>query len=149
MATRNDDETTGNPEAAGLKGKRAPARPPAPAPGQTPLSRDMTDPQPAPEGVPFHGTLAARHPRMLLDPAAMPVVREGSGYVSEARLGRHYVTAEFDATETIYPPRCTTPISRVLWHKGNQVRRDAYELYLETHGRPDGVKPVEDGPAVA
>jgi len=140
MANRNDDETTDNPEAAGLKGKRTSTRTPAPAAGQTALSRDMADPQPVPDSTPFYGTLAARHPAVLLDPATMPVVREGTGFVSEALLGKHYVTAEFGATETILPPGCTTPISRVLWHKGNQVRRDAYELYLEKHGHPDRPK---------
>jgi hypothetical protein len=142
MANRSDDETT-NPEAAGLKGKRASTRTPPPGPGRTPLSQDMAGPQPVPEGTPFHGTLAARHPAVLLDPAAMPVVREGVGFVSEAPLSKHYVTAGFSATESILPPGCTTPISRVLWHKGNQVRRDAYELYLEKYGHPDVTETAE------
>lgn len=146
--TRKDDtDDERNSEADGLKGRRASTRTPPPPPGQTPLSRDMSGPQSVPDGTPFHGTLAAQHPAVLLDPATMPVVREGSGYVSEAALGKHYVVAEFDATETIYPPGCTTPISRVLWHKGNQVRRDAYALFLERYGRSD--LPQEPGPAVA
>lgn len=147
--TRKDDtDEDRNPEADGLKGRRTNTRTPPPQPGQTPLSRDMSGPQPVPDGTPFHGALAARHPAVLLDPATMPVVREGSGYVSEAALGKHYVVAEFDATESFAPPGCTTKVSRVLWHKGNQVRRDAYALYQERFGRPDA--PQEDaGPAVA
>lgn len=151
MATkRSDDDTPDegrNPEAAGLKGLRTSGRAAPPAAGGTPLSRDMAGPQPVTPAAPFHGALAARHPGVLLDPAAMPVVREGSGYISEARLGRHYVIAEFDATETIYPPGCTTPISRVLWHKGNQVRRDAYELFLEKSGRATAAQ--DAGPAAS
>jgi len=145
MAPRSESD---NPETTGLKGRRASGRPPAPAAGTTPLSRDMDGVQPTPADRPFHGALAARHPGVLLDPAAMPVVREGSGYVSEARLGRHYVVAEFDATETFTPPGCVTPITRVLWHAGNQVRKDAYALYVERYGRP-GAKPESESDGAA
>lgn len=40
-----------------------------------------------------------------------------------------YVIAEQDAIESVVPRGCTTEVSRVLWHKGDRVRRDVHEAY--------------------
>lgn len=125
-----------NPEAAGLKGRRAPRT--GPTPGGTALSEPMVNPptgDPVPDGSVYQ-TLAAAHPRVLFDPAGMPVVLEEGGHVSEATLGEHYVISEFDAAETMIPAGCTTGISRTLWQKGHRVRRDAYAAYITKYGDP-------------
>lgn len=131
-------DSTGNPEAAGLKGRRPARNTNTPRPGATALSEPMANPptgDPAPDGTVYE-SLVMRHPRVLFDPSTMPVVLESSGFISEATRDQHYVISEFDAGESIVPTGCITPISRTLWRKGNHVRRDAYETYVEKYGNP-------------
>lgn len=141
MSTNAD---TANPETSALKGRRSTTRTPQPATATAPdtaLSADMIAPAPAP-AAPLMAAIEAANPLLLLDPANMPVVRQATGYVSEATLGEHYVLAEQDASEQITPPGCTTPIVRVLWHKGNHVRKDAYALWQR---RAAATIPVDGG----
>ncbi|MBA2695557.1 MAG: hypothetical protein H0U62_06855 [Actinobacteria bacterium] len=44
-----------------------------------------------------------------------------------------YVTAACDAEESMVPPGCYTPVTRLLWHKGYRVRRDLYDAVLAEH----------------
>lgn len=138
MTTKDTkDAAQQNPEVAGLKGKRPPRA--GAQPGGTPLSAAMVHPptgDPVPDGTVYQ-TLAAVHPRVLFDPAGMPLVVEEGGHVSEAILSDHYVISEFDAGETMIPPGCRTGITRTLWHKGNRVRKDAYAAYLSKYGNPN------------
>lgn len=46
-----------------------------------------------------------------------------------------YVVAQCDAEESVVPPGCRTPTSRVLWQRGMQVRRDLYDAVLAEHER--------------
>lgn len=136
-----------NPEAAGLKGRRATK--PTVTPGGTALSQSMVSPpkgDPVPDGS-VYATLAAKHPRVLFDPSGMPIVLEQGGHVSEATIGEHYVISEFDAGETMIPAGCTTAITRTLWQKGHRVRRDAYAAYIAKYGKPDA--PIEPEQATA
>lgn len=44
-----------------------------------------------------------------------------------------YVVADCDASEQMVPPGCKTPVARILWRKGNRVRRDLYEAVMGAH----------------
>lgn len=137
-------ESTGNPEAAGLKGRRPARSNNTPRPGSTALSEPMANPptgDPAPNGTVYE-SMVMRHPRVLFDPATMPLVLESSGFISEATRNQHYVVSPFDAGESIVPQNCKTAISRTLWRKGNHVRRDAFEAYVEKYGDPTAEEPA-------
>lgn len=123
----NDVDT--NPEAASLRGKRPAKRatPPAPAPGGTPLSR-VTDPEPSS----VYEYMTART-FTLFDPREKAPIIEIGGHVPEADLEDMYARSEFDAYETLLPAGCTTGVSRMLWQRGQHVRRDVYERYIEKY----------------
>lgn len=124
-------EADTNPEAAGLRGKRAPKRtgPPAPVPGTTVLTQD---PPLTAEPVTVFETMNDRK-FVLFDPRERAAVIEVGGHVPEAELDSVYVRSEFDASETVIPTGCTTGVSRVLWQKGQHVRRDIYEDYVKRY----------------
>lgn len=46
-----------------------------------------------------------------------------------------YVIAECEANEHTIPPNCKTPVVRLLWRKGDRVRRDLYEAVMAEHAR--------------
>lgn len=59
-----------------------------------------------------------------------------------------YVTAACDAEESMVPPGCYTPVTRLLWHKGYRVRRDLYDAVLAEHARNTAVgAPTAAAPA--
>ena len=120
MSTDSDT----NPEAAGLRGKRAPKRtgPPAPMPGTTALTQN---PPLTTEPVSVFETMNDRR-FVLFDPREQAPVIEIGGLVPEAELGDVYVRSEFDASETLIPSGCTTGVSRMLWQKGQHVSRADY-----------------------
>lgn len=128
-------EADTNPEAAGLRGKRPSKRtgPPAPVPGTTALTRE---PLLTAEPVSVFETMNDRM-FVLFDPREKAPVVEVGGHVPEAELGDVYVRSEFDANETVTPTGCTTGVSRVLWQKGQHVRRDIYEDFIQRyHSEP-------------
>lgn len=124
-------DTDSNPEAAGLRGKRPAKRtgPPAPMPGTTALTQD---PPLTAEPVSVFETMNNRR-FVLFDPREKAPVIEVGGHVPEADLGDVYVRSEFDASETLIPSGCTTGVSRSLWQKGQHVRRDVYEDYINRY----------------
>lgn len=124
-------DTESNPEAAGLRGKRSTKRtePPAPVPGTTALTQD---PPRTAKPVSVFETMNDRK-FVLFDPREKAPVIEVGGHVPEADLGEVYVRSEFDASETLIPTGCTTGVSRVLWQKGQHVRRDVYEDYINRY----------------
>jgi hypothetical protein len=118
---------------SGLKGRRKsrahPRRPAMP-------TLDTVELPPLPDA---HETMADALRRPAGLPALHPlertrlVVVETGGHVPAANLTGNYVVAEFDGTEQHTPWGCRTPISRVLWNKGQHVRRDVYATYLAEH----------------
>jgi len=46
-----------------------------------------------------------------------------------------YVTAACDAEESMVPPGCYTPVTRLLWQRGYRIRRDLYDAVLAEHAR--------------
>lgn len=119
-----------NPEAAGLRGKRATKRtgPQPPVSGSTALSQNIETLEPASI---FERMNERRF--VLFDPREGVAVVEVGGYVPEAELGSKYVQSEFDASEALIPAGCTTGVSRVLWQQGQHVRRDIYEEYVRRY----------------
>lgn len=132
-------------DAATLKGRRrasstrkrsvlSPATPPV----------DDEQPPPLPESHPTMAAALSRRAMTLGHPAdkRQPAVAETSGYVPPSAL-RDYVVAEFDAAEQLTPPGCRTPITRSLWAKGQHVRRDVYQTYLDQHPEA-ALRPIQD-----
>lgn len=72
----------------------------------------------------------------LFDPREMPVVLEANGAVPPSTL-EHYVVAEFDASESVVPQGCVTPVVRSLWARGAHVRSDVYEAHVRARGASD------------
>lgn len=120
-----------NPEAAALRGKRT-RRPTQaePQPGGTTLSAHLLVPATPPATV---AEAMGRRSFLLFDPAELPPVVEIGGHVPSAELDDRYIVSEFDASETIVPAGCTTGVSRLLWQRGQHVRRDIYAQYVNTH----------------
>lgn len=46
-----------------------------------------------------------------------------------------YVIAECEANEHTIPPNCKTPVVRLLWRKGDRVRRDLYDAVMAEHAK--------------
>lgn len=121
-----------------LKGRRKraaaqrTATPATPAPNEDapiplpPTHDSMTAALRRPAGLP------AFDPRLITTLA----VAETGGHVPASRMDA-YVVAAFDATEQVRPPRCRTPVTRVLWSKGQHVRRDVYQAFLDAHPEID------------
>lgn len=131
-------------DAAALKGRRravgtkkrsvlAAATPP---PADEPLP-------PLPESHPTMAAALSRRAMTLGHPADknQPAVAELGGFVPSSTM-RDYVVAQFDASEQLVPSGCRTPITRSLWAKGQHVRRDVYQTYLDQH--PETMLTVQD-----
>jgi hypothetical protein len=86
-------------------------------------------PREAPPSV--DAPLTRRNP-VLFDPSELPAVVEGGGYVPPAKL-EHYSVAQRPATQQVYPDGCVTPVTRILWRKGQHVRTDVLEAYERAH----------------
>jgi hypothetical protein len=84
-----------------------------------------------------------RRQPFLFDPAEMAVVVEIGGVVPPADFAAYYVVAEHDASESIVPDGCKTPVSRTLWRAGQHVRKDVYYGWLRDHGLPCGEQTEE------
>lgn len=143
MTTPADPDGT---DLTALKGRRKAARP---------RTRQQTAPTTDVELPPLPDahesmTAALRRPAGL--PALHPlergrlVVVETGGHVPAANLVGDYVVAEFDASEQHTPRGCRTPISRVLWSRGQHVRRDVYNTYLAQHPELAPADAAEDDP---
>lgn len=55
-----------------------------------------------------------------------PLVQPQSNVYGTNPHEDNYVVAEFDAMESMVPPGCKTPVSRLLWRAGWRVRKDFY-----------------------
>ena len=87
--------------------------------------------------------LQRRQP-FLFDPAEMPVVVESNGHVPPADFDRYYVIAEHDASESVVPDGCRTPVARTLWLRGQHVRKDVYAAWLRDSGLDGGTGDAEE-----
>lgn len=125
-------------DVSGLKGRRKRAATQRKTPS-TPAPPDENAPVPLPDAHP-NMTSALRRPAGLpvFDPRLVKTlaVAETGGHVPASRMS-DYVVAAFDATEQVRPPRCLTPVTRVLWSKGQHVRRDVYQTFLDAHPELD------------
>jgi hypothetical protein len=70
----------------------------------------------------------------LFDPAEMPIVVEGGGFLPPADFDEFYVVAAVDGNRTVTPDGCTTAVSVRMWWAGQHVRRDVYAAYLKELG---------------
>lgn len=72
-------------------------------------------------GSTFHRVLFASTPM---------AVAQSSGYTPDA-VGTRYTVAADDEYETVTPPGCTTPTSRLVWRKGHHVPTALYEQRMK------------------
>jgi hypothetical protein len=108
-----------NPEAAALKTKRAAAR-------DNPAVDESKLPVTVGQGEP------GRREKLLFSPEE-PRVLEATGATYGVFSGEDipgYTRAETDAYETFLPDRCTTPVTRMRWSKGQHVPTSVYRKYL-------------------
>lgn len=108
-----------NAEAAALKARRATQKPsPADPEESTAVALGKGEP--------------VRREKLLFDPEE-PRVLEATGSTYGAFAGEDipgYTRAAEDAYETFVPDRCTTPITRMRWTKGQHVPTSVYEKHL-------------------
>lgn len=109
-----------NPEAAALKTRRAAAR-----------DNAAPDPEAKTPVTVGKGELP-RKEKLLFHPEE-PRVLENSGATYGLLAGEDipgYTRAAADAYETFTPDRCTTPVTRLRWSKGQHVPTSVYRKYL-------------------
>jgi hypothetical protein len=76
----------------------------------------------------YTGLTAARIPAGdLYGAGRQPLVQPMSNSYGVIPHADNYVTAEFDAHESMVPQGARQPVSRLLWLKGWRVRKDFYE----------------------
>lgn len=107
-----------NTEATALKARRA-AQKPAPDPeANTPVTVGKGEP--------------ARREKLLFHPDE-PRVLEATGATYGAFADKDipgYTRATEDAYETFTPDRCTTPVTRLRWAKGQHVPTSVYDKHM-------------------
>lgn len=69
--------------------------------------------------------------------AAQALVQPQSTAYGTTPGDENYVVAEFDAEESMVPPGCKTPVSRLLWQKGWKVRKDFYAAVAQRRSVAD------------
>jgi hypothetical protein len=83
----------------------------------------------------YNGLTAAWMPG--LQPGYQPLVQPTSNAYGVMPHAQHYVTAEFDADESMVPPGARQPVSRLLWLRGWRVRKDLYDAVCARRSEAD------------
>lgn len=107
-----------NTEAAAVKARRAAQKPAADPEANAPVTVGQGEP--------------ARREKLLFHPDE-PRVLEATGSTYGVFAGEDipgYTRAEEDAYETFIPDRCTTPVTRLRWSKGQHVPTSVYDKYV-------------------
>jgi len=113
-----------------------PGSEPAPVDGQTPVTVIASRTLVASISVGEGGLARPVGGVWLGEPLVLPTAP--SRYQGVLPHNPRYVIAECDAEETMIPPGCRTATARVLWTRGQLVRRDLYEAVLAAHAaKPD------------
>jgi hypothetical protein len=117
-----------NTEAAALKARRAAARTAGDGPPVTPVAVGKDEP--------------ARREKLLFHPDEPRAVAEATGSLYGTGAGEAmpgFTIAEVDAYETFTPDRCTTPVTRARWTKGQHVPTEVYEKHMAEQKAPERV----------
>lgn len=110
-----------NAEAAALKAKRAAAR------AGTSDDPGVKMPPAIGQGQP------SRHEILLLSPEEPRIVAEATGSLYGTGAAEEmpgFTIAPEDAFETFVPDRCTTPVTRLRWTKGQHVPTEVYNAHV-------------------
>lgn len=108
-----------NTEAAALKAKRA-------------ANKSSGDEAPKTAVVVGRGE-SARTEKLLFHPDEPRIVAESTGSLYGVQAGEEidsYTVAPEDAFETFVPDKCTTPVTRMRWAKGQHVPTEVYKAHL-------------------
>lgn len=112
---------TANPEAAAVKAQRAAAKKNASAVPVKSTPPVIGQDQPA------------RRETLLLHPDEPRIVAEATGSLYGTQKHEEipgFTIAPEDAFETFTPAKCTTPVTRMRWTKGQHVPTEVYEAHV-------------------
>jgi hypothetical protein len=123
-----------NTEAEAVKAKRATARKNASTTpvGATPPVIGQDQP--------------ARREKLLLHPDEPRIVAEATGSLYGTQAGEEipgFTIAPKDAFETFTPDRCTTPVTRMRWTKGQHVPTEVFEAHMAAQRQEEPAQPEE------